>query len=895
MNWNVRGLSRDSHRVLNLKYALQQSNPHVVTLQETFWNEIGIRQVFFANYIIHRTDRTGQHGGGVAILVRRDVKHTRLPNYKLKPFEICTIAVQVQGRTIKISSLYSPTHTATFKQRVAALFTDPDHFVFGDWNARHPAWNGSAVNVAGTQLFDMQLSSGIVVHHPDCHTYQSPTAAATESTIDHIVTNSVLPLGEINRVDCLFSDHWAFSAIIGIPPTQFQRYRMDYKKANWAAFCFAVTEEIRSIEVPNTVAEIDEAIELLTLTIHKACEIAVPKVTEKSRSDDLPDDTLGAIRELRRLKRRWNSHRFHPDEPTIRSQLQCCRILLGQLLKRDRHEQWTKMTKGLNENMTKCWRIARRIRGDSNAMPPLRSVDGNDFVTDFTEKAEIMATEFESYHHPGREPKISDRAVSTKVKSFSDSYQNRAPIFDPITIEEISQVWQRFRPFKCPGIDRVLNITLKKLPIRAKQFIVEVLNKCLELGYWPENWKLAKIICIPKRGKKLDLRSSYRPISLLSGLSKTFERIIADRLEAHASANNIIQSHQFGFRRQHSAVQQAVRLKQHILTARANRQSTGAIFLDVKNAFPSVWIDGLLAKMIKSEFPDYLTLIIRAFCDKRRFFVQVSTAKSSIRTTTNGTPQGSCISPILYSIFIADMHLPKGVTVALFADDTAFFAHSPQARGINTKLRIANKSARRYCDRWRIGLNTSKTEAILFPFDGKKRRKPADNTVHLHDPLPPASDDDVAHDISPDALIEYKSCAKYLGVYFDSKLLFSEHIKRTNAKATGAAMSLYPLLAKSSKLAVKTKLLLFKQIVRPIITYASPVWSGAAKCHLKHLQVTQNRVLKTILKLERRHPTFDVHTRADIPMLDVYLETLNTAFWERCMHSNFELIRALVP
>lgn len=376
-----------------------------------------------------------------------------------------------------------------------------------------------------------------------------------------------------------------------------------------------------------------------------------------------------------------------------------------------------------------------------------------------------------------------------------------------------------------------------------------------------------------------------------------------------------------------------MRLKNAVLEARQKRQSTGMILLDVKNAFPSVWTDGLLAKMIRFQFPAYLILIIGEFCTDRTLFVQVGDGISPRKMINNGTPQGSCISPILYAIFIADLKLQKAVRTLLFADDTAFMAHGLQHRGIATKLRKAWEAIKRYCDKWRIQLNALKTEAILFSLDGKKRRRPPNNIVDIKprpprnnnednvQPLPDATpndsdseldfadphsndqdsvigsdsenDDDSGdqEDMEPD--LHYSKAIKYLGVVFDHKLRFAEHLRSVNHKAIAIISSLFPLLGKHSELSTRTKLLLYKQIVRPIITYASPVWASAAKYHHKPLQVTQNRALKMIFNLNRRTGTVFIHGRAEVMLLRQYYEQLNERFFERCATSIHPLVSAL--
>ena len=141
--------------------------------------------------------------------------------------------------------------------------------------------------------------------------------------------------------------------------------------------------------------------------------------------------------------------------------------------------------------------------------------------------------------------------------------------------------------------------------------------------------------------------------------------------------------------------------------------------------------------------------------------------------------------------------------------------------------------------------------------------------------------------------LRYVNHLRYLGVQLDSKLLFGYHLANARNKAIAATSALYPLLARSSKLDTRTKLLLYKAVIRPIMLYASPVWSTAAQCHLKPLQIAQNRALKIIFKLGRQHPTRDLHERANIPFVEEYIGSLNERFFERCRNSEFPAINQL--
>lgn len=141
--------------------------------------------------------------------------------------------------------------------------------------------------------------------------------------------------------------------------------------------------------------------------------------------------------------------------------------------------------------------------------------------------------------------------------------------------------------------------------------------------------------------------------------------------------------------------------------------------------------------------------------------------------------------------------------------------------------------------------------------------------------------------------IEYSRSIKYLGIWLDQKMNFAEHITKVNSRAMNTIRSLYPLIGWKSKLSIKNKQQIYTAIIRPIITYGSAVWRGAAKTNIKKLQIIQNKCLKIIHNLHWRHSTDDVHLRAALPLLSEFINESFHRFNSRNRESDFELIRNL--
>ena len=121
-------------------------------------------------------------------------------------------------------------------------------------------------------------------------------------------------------------------------------------------------------------------------------------------------------------------------------------------------------------------------------------------------------------------------------------------------------------------------------------------NKSIITGIFPTRLKYSQVAPIYKKGDKHEL-SSYRPISLLTSLSKIFEKVIYNRLYDHVTRHEILAKEQYGFRNNCSTEKAIYNLTDNILKALDNRQLVGGIFCDLSKAFDYVNYDILLAKL----------------------------------------------------------------------------------------------------------------------------------------------------------------------------------------------------------------------------------------------------------------------------------------------------------
>lgn len=134
--------------------------------------------------------------------------------------------------------------------------------------------------------------------------------------------------------------------------------------------------------------------------------------------------------------------------------------------------------------------------------------------------------------------------------------------------------------------------------------------------------------------------------------------------------------------------------------------------------------------------------------------------------------------------------------------------------------------------------------------------------------------------------IQPTNTAKYLGITLDTRLPYNEHFKKTIQKVYSVTNAVLPLLAPSGQLNTSNKKLIYRTIIRPILTYAAPVWQSAFKTVKSKLQQYQNKCLRLVKSKDRYTKITDLHRLTRLPTLDEYIYNISEKFYTHKLNAN---------
>ena len=207
---------------------------------------------------------------------------------------------------------------------------------------------------------------------------------------------------------------------------------------------------------------------------------------------------------------------------------------------------------------------------------------------------------------------------------------------------------------RSPGPDTIPYTFLQHFTAAQHKHLLSFLNYIYSTGY-PHQWREGHIIPILKPSKPATLHSSYRPITLTNCLAKLLGKMVNRRLRLFLESIELFNPNQSGFRASHSTLDGLCRLEHHAHSALLAGRYCVAVFLDITQAFDSVWHHGLLLKLHRLGVSGNLAQFIKQFLFCRKISVRVGSSLSPSYPTHRGVPQGAVLSPTLFSVYINDI------------------------------------------------------------------------------------------------------------------------------------------------------------------------------------------------------------------------------------------------
>lgn len=885
LHWNANGIRR---RINEFFSYLSRNQILVACVNETKLNH----RIRFnnSNYRVFQLDNSEGiiSSGGIAIIVHKSLKCQLLPWIDTKTIQCLGINISFRDSSFNINIISAyfngapQTHDFNlFRDDLIKISQMRNFVLLGDLNSRHPYWGCFNTNRAGRILYQLINENRFDIHFPDSSTYFSGSYRRP-STIDLVLKNSSIRVNSLEVSYEIQSDHLPILLDLNV-----HCHRNDlqvtpipcYSRANWTRFKTIIDRSIDlnyfSLTPDCSTTDIDDRVSKLTDLIIRATNQSVPLYTPRHDNPNVPQSLLNLIHERRRLRRQF----VRNGRPFLIGQK------IAQLTRQIDHEFVVLHNATFQRNVSriipnedfnrKLFKLTKCLRGPRCRMGPLK--DNTNFYVSNNEKANALASAFERNHSNSQSVHHNlsfNRRIQTKaeqIRSISCKNDISEIFFKP---SEICLALRSLKNGKSPGQDQIRNEALKNASRKLIVAITLIFNACLQLSYFPKAWRHAITTPVPKPNKPHSCPSSYRPISLLSTLSKVFERLILDRLKD--SLQDKIPNYQFGFKQGHSTCHQIRRVVKYVKSNFSQGYSTGMVLLDLKSAFDSVWHDGLIWKLANSPCPLYLVRLIQSFLSDRTFSVRVDQEHSRTLRIPTGVPQGAVLSPFLFNFFLSDLPSPERCFLAQFADDIAALTSNKSPRFILSRLQTFVDQFDAFCKKWRLALNPDKTESIYFTRRTSPRFYPSRGiTVQRHE-------------------CPWSDHAKYLGVFLDRRLTYAKHMNHAITKSGNTIKSLFSVINRRSRLHVKNKLLIFKSIIRPNYMYGCQIWGDCADVHLKKLQVVQNKILKMCYDLPYDFPTIGLHEIDKIDPIKTYASNLMNKFVDKCQSSEWSIIRDLV-
>lgn len=842
-----------------------QDRIDVIALGET-WLKEGCTELFGVHgYKSIFSCRQESHGG-LALYVREDFVVNVITNEHDDGFHCIHAEIASASNRFNIICVYRPPNFSytdfqiKIESKLSSISNQKNVFLIGDTNVPVNLSQNNVVREYRRILQSYNLSV----------TNTSVTRAASGNILDHLVC-SVDQMGSIIN-ETIYSEMSDHSMILTTLTSSSMKGMQTLTKR--IINHTQLNERLSSalMDIPMNLS----ANEKLLTVIEKFHEIQASATKEViiqvKIKQQCPWMTFDAWKMMRIKDHILKSSRRHPNDQHLQNLLKHASKRLQQIKERCKRDYYHRLL--LHSSNKKSWQMMNEMLGRKTNVnrAVLLRIDGKDVTDGFQ-----VSNTFNDFFCRVGEDLANDIDSDKNIWKFRTLPMQSSSIhLRQATVSEVILLIKELDCNKSPGPDNISAETIKTHHISFAKILTEVFNEIIETGEFPECLKIARVVPIYKSGDSANT-NNYRPISVLSIMSKLLEQMLASRLSDFLFGNNLIYERQYGFRTGCSTLTATCEMVDEIYSSLDKRKFSGALFLDLKKAFDTINHVLLLRKLECYGIRGKALLLLENYLGNRQQFVTVNGERSCLRNISIGVPQGSNLGPLLFLVFINDLsRLKLHGRMQFFADDTVLLYSATEAANIARLIQTDLQCLQDYFTSNVLSLNLQKTTYMIFH-----------STRRIPQELPTVRIGTVE--------IRNVDSFQYLGLTLDSVMSWEKHIDNLKNKLAALCGTFRRL---SSFIPLRWMLQLYYSMVHSRLQYLVCIWGKASASRLRELQVLQNRCLKVIYKKPHLFPTHQLYNDQNSSLLPIrglqMLQTLihmHNIITNANTHHNVQIIR----
>ena len=827
LNLNCRNLANKGEELYTI---IITSDADIICLTETWFDESHPLSMHVPEgYFIHRKDRSDEFnekykktkGGGVAIMYKKSLK--LVVKEKLTPKIEEILWVQVRAKTsFLLGVLYRPDYSDMLtcekenleENIMNAISISKNTILTGDFNADllDPKKNETK------KLKNILKSNGFIQH------IQKPTridhSSFRKSLLDHFwSSNETIQVEKCGTFYGL-SDHLGTYMNLNIkkekePPIKI-KFR-DYKSFDPNTFKNDIEKELKNSNFNELLEKnVNAATEKIVETISKIAEKHAPltekTILPKTHPPWYTKDLRNKISEKNNLLKDF----YETGHPSLKKRLKTENKEIKNTKFHLKKDFVNEKVEKADSDISELWKLLNLLtdKPKSKNIEPdkITKEKANDFN-------KFFATVGSSIQEKLKE-KLDKTALDKKFDGIDFCFVEEKD-------ETIKKLIKNIDDKVATGEDNISAKLIKYCNEEITPYLTKIINQGYKTKTFPDILKKAIIKPIFKKGDPNDI-SNYRPISILSIISKIFERCAGNQMINFLIPNNIIHPSQHAYQKGHSPITCLFELLNEIYNAVDNRMFVAVASLDLSKAFDSISHDLLLKKLLSLGIGNDATAWIKSYLSNRIQKTKFEHFMSDWEIVQSGVPQGSILGPLLFLCFTNDLPntFENKCDIFSYADDSQLLVKSKNKSDLEMKLKTAISTAQSWYTKNSMLNNTGKTELIIFH--------------------PKDKNDEISIEIMDEGekiTLKSKENIKILGLYIDNELKWTKQVKTVKKKSMNTTRRVHRI---NYFLPKNLRMILYHALISPQFDFGDIFYGGCNEKDARSLQRVQNFAVKSI-------------------------------------------------